>query len=298
MKYLLYTLIQLSLLTHPIYSMNSPTKTGAFQNLKSSFKERKNLNEVHPIIKEEIIKAFDICGITEPIIILQNEHSTNSGVYPLTDELGNHIKALVIGVADDKKNGEVSLGYIKHSIYHECGHIVNGDVYPESRIKGALTLGAILGLNLISGKNIYNITKQVSKSVGICSGILGGIVTTGFSLTAGVAIKAAHWRPKELNADIFAIRTLIKQNDFEPIIISFLDLTFSMDEGMSNYKNEPDFLHDHPPYKERAHQILIELRHANIDFKNLPLANASDFSKEYLQQKFEELVGKYFPEYL
>jgi len=274
--------------------MLSAERLASSLRLKDSFKKKYQLSEIHSVIQQEIINAFKICNITEPVILLQDEHSTNSGWhYWYRDDLLFPIKILVIGVADE--TGSSSLSLIRGAIYHECGHYVNGDLKSKSWVDA----GMFVGSGLVTSAVTYNfLNNKASLMSSIClSGLCGCIAPFFLSKIYKKSIGAYVSREKELNADLFEIQTLLKNNDLEPLIISFLDLTYNMDEGRINRNNEHWILHDHPSYFERAKLILSELKKAGFNLKNIPLVNPEKFNKETYQIKFNTQILKHFPEF-
>jgi hypothetical protein len=262
--------------------------------LREKFARQKNLSPLHSIIEDEVKRAFEVCGITEPMIVLQNLNSTNSACYPLVDELYYPVKALVVGVEDHR--GACPLPLIRHSIFHECGHLVAGDVdqnikkhIPSLLINGSLSIcAAILAAKVL---------KDSPKIVRILGGMgIGFMSLFGLGRLYHKTIGAYQTRKIEYEADVFAAQKLISLHDYHTIAYGFLDLTYNCDEGKRNWKNEHWFFHDHPEYIERARIILDELKKANIDLNNLPLDSHLD--KQEVQERFSNQIKKYFPEFL
>jgi hypothetical protein len=265
----------------------------ATKNLAQSL----NLAEPHPIIKTVTNDALKTCGITEPVIVLQDEQSTNSKV-----SLNSGYTSLIVGVGDTR--GAQPLPLIKHGVYHECGHIVNGDLSLQ-KIK-------ILGeFGLMYTPGIYAAIKfnqATAHFLPIVPRWLGALTIAAISpFIIGATYKKTLWpyfeRKKERRADIFAAQTLIhKRKEVAPCVCEFVDLMASVDKGTNNWKNEFRLFHDHPSYKERAELILTELKKAKIDFNALPIKQAelehTQLTPEFLQKQFNAQVTKHFPKYL
>ena len=120
--------IVLSISTALLFSAlaHASQQVSTIEQLRDAFSKEHGLTPLDATTKEEVDTALTVCNITEPIIILQDEHSTNSACYQLGQETKNPIKVMAIGVAD--KQGRASQYYICHSILHELGHLVAGDL--------------------------------------------------------------------------------------------------------------------------------------------------------------------------
>lgn len=94
--------------------------------LRDAFSKKHGLTPLDAATKEEVDSALKTCAITEPVIVLQSEQSTNSFCCLLGHETEHPVNAMAIGVADEQ--GRASKHYIRHSIYHECGHLVAKDL--------------------------------------------------------------------------------------------------------------------------------------------------------------------------
>lgn len=273
-----------------------------FHRLAEKFSREHNFTMLHPIIEQEVAQAFEACNITEPIIVLQDEHSGESACYPLVDELYYPVKALVVGVEGPRAS--VPLPAIRASIYHECGHILAGDVEQPPLKKTLPFMFASLGAALYAGIKCAHALNHHNKAIKATAGIIGGIATT---FTLGrlyhKTVGAYKTRIIERNADIFAIQKLLAQDDCYAVMFDFLEYTYLMDAGKRNFHGEFWLFHDHPEYRERAGIILDELKKANIDFKNLPTEGAvyadthPRMEKCDMQERFNKQVKKYFPEY-
>lgn len=293
---LLTTSFSLSLLSNSTEISFADAAKHRLDRLQDVFAIKNNFSNLHPVIENEVKRAFETCGITEPIIVLQNGNSTNSACYPLVDELYYPVKALVVGVEDHR--GPAPLALIRHGIFHECGHIVVGDVDQNTK-KNIPFILTNLGLNTYATaqvvKSLKGFPQIVRAVVGVGVGIIGVLV---LGRLYNKTIGAYQTRQIERNADIFAAQKLISLQDYYTLAYEFLDLTYNCDEGKKNWRNEYWIFHDHPEYKERARIILDELKKANIDLNNIPIDPEVHSDKLKVQQEFSAQIKKYFPEFL
>ena len=163
-------------------------EAGRLDRLMGKFSEEYGLSELHPTIEAEVHKVFKACNITEPVLVLQNHNSTNSACHPLVDEEWYPVKAMAIGVGDKRGSGPLSL--IRFAIFHECGHIVAGDVEQNSK-------------------------NNLLKNLSLVTTLFGAGTYTGMR-----AAKALHAYPKSVCLSgrswirwFICIRTVISQND-------------------------------------------------------------------------------------
>ena len=279
---------------------------GRLGRLREKFKKEKNLSELHPVIESAAKKAFKVCNITEPILTLQDNHSTSSACYRLTDEDYYPVKGMAIGAEDNR--GSNPLPYIRATIFHECGHIKAGDVEASAFTKDLPFVLGVITASTYAGKHASKLLQRLPKPARIFGGVTTGIATWfGLSKSYQRTIYAYQTRKIERNADIFAIRKLIDLHDHYAIAYRFLDNTYNVDEGNTNWKNEYWLFHDHPGYLERAKIILDELKHANVDLNNLPLnsklyddveGEPAVWESNEVQKRFTAQIKKHFPEYL
>lgn len=264
-------------------------QAGRLDRLMGKFSHQYNLSRLHPVIENEVHKAFAACNITEPILVLQDENSTNSRCYLLVDELYYPVKAMAIGIADAR--GDTPLPLIRCNLYHECGHIVAGDVNQPSLKQMLPFIGLILATGIAAGIKTYSALKNKHKVIRLGASVIAGCAAPFIvGHTYHKTIEAYYSRKKEANADLFAIKKLIELKDFEPLFCDFIDLTSNIDNGHFNMKNEASCFHSHPSYYKRAQAILNEFKKQNIDVAALPV-------EESIRQKFIEQRKKHFPNY-
>lgn len=219
---------------------------------------------------------------------MQNEHSTSSACILLHDELGNPVQAIALGICDE--NGDAALTHIKVSLYHECGHIVHGDLKPSfyELIHSLVAISPqIIGLCI--GNKVFNSTSctRLSYVKAAAAAILTAVILEKIRFKI---ILPCLDRKIEKDADLFAIRKLIELKDFESLACNFLDFTYHLEDGNFNDINERPLFHDHPGFFERAFFIVDELKKANLDIAQLPsiTANLQAQVNEQLQ-KFNKL---------
>ncbi|MFI5333452.1 MAG: hypothetical protein ACHQVS_05125 [Candidatus Babeliales bacterium] len=275
-------------------------EAGRLDRLMGKFSKKYDLSELHPTIEAEVHKAFRVCNITEPVLVLQNHNSTNSACYPLVDEEWYPVKAMAVGVGD--KRGSAPLSLIRFAIFHECGHMVAGDVEHHSKnnlLKNLSFVTTLVGAGTYTGIRAAKALHAYPKSVRVLGGIGAGFAGL-FALGRlyHKTIDAYQTRKIERNADLFAVKKLISLNDYHAIVYEFLDFTINCDEGKFNMDNEYWLFHDHPGYLDRARIILDGFRKANVDLNNLPIDEREHSDKQEIQQKFTQQVKKHFPEYL
>jgi hypothetical protein len=268
-------------------------EAGRLDQLMGKFSKQYKLKGLHPVIEEEVHKAFKACNITEPVLVLQDDNSSDSACYGLLDEQWYPVKAMVIGV------GGAPLPLIRYAIFHECGHIVAGDVNRNLTKKDLAFTLALLSASTYSGIRVAKALKNFPRFV-LPIGVIGAAITSAFAFGRiyNKTIEAYQTRKIERNADTFAAQQLIKAGDYNSLAYQVLDFTYNCDEGKFNWKNEYWFFHDHPGYLERARSILDELKKVPVDLKNLPIDESEHPDKCSTQQKFTAQVEKYFPEYL
>lgn len=282
------------------------------QQLGSKFAAKHGYFPLHEILKKEIEQAFKACNITEPILVFQNEQSTNSYCTTVNDSSYRQVKVLVLGVGD-VRNGKqcyIPLPLIRHSLFHECGHFVADDTNTMKNFKTEILPAflTMLGFGIYGGIKTAGMLKDYPRIVRILGGTAGGIVSL-FAMGRAYhkTIGAYKRRNIERKADQFAIDKLLKKGDCYTLAIQFLDFTANCDEGNVNHRNEYWLFYDHPGYRERARTILEGLRNVGINLNALSLDQVSDDdvdrdtlykNKTVFQQKFTEQVQKYFPEFL
>ena len=282
-----------------------PDQLGRLGRLYDKFRVQRNLSEPHPVIEQTIKRAYDECGIKEPILTFQDDNSSDSAAcHSLFDEKYYPVKALVIGVSD--KCGGRQLPNIRKTIFHECGHLVADDQKKLDSKDFQFMMGS-MGLSVFSGVYMAKLLTSLPRSGRTLVGITAASATfMALARLYGKVVNPYQIRQTERNADIFAVRKLIKLNDYYAIAYSFLNFTYNLDKGKSNSRNEHWFLHDHPSYLERAKFILDELKKNKVDLTDLPLnkdlydsnKELTFLEKDEVQASFIHQVNKYFPNYL
>lgn len=272
--------------TPDLRALENPTSD--LEDVTQKIKQEMDLCDPTPEIRSIAEEALKTCGVTEPVIILQDQNVSDSVVHRLTSD-----NRLIIAVG---VKGGVPLPFIKWSIYHECAHIVYGDVNSSNTFlnlgRRALEIGAAY---YVASQCNAVMQKMVSKFPRYLANALV------FVAASEVAGRAYHKivvnydaRVRERRADIFAAQTLIhKKHDITSCVVTFV-----------NFKLENTFalFNDHPSDKERAEIILKEFKKANVDFENLPLDSEvlekAGSSKELIQKFFTKTVRAHFPGYL
>lgn len=130
---LLFSLFQTNRCMQPGSSSSSSTAEGSFEKsalftfAKQMFMRSFTppLSDPHPLIKQEAEKALRICKISDPVVILQNDHSIDKGSAAV--RFGDQkVILLFVSLFGGWENFPMPL--IKFCIYHECGHISAGDL--------------------------------------------------------------------------------------------------------------------------------------------------------------------------
>jgi len=221
-------------------------------------------------------------------------------------DLFSSVGILVIGV-----QGNIGSALTRYAIYHECGHHMNGDLsfylnrdlklfkITNLAVKVGLDKGLDLLMGILSCGLSYNLISKKVPSIGRMglAGIIGFATPFIMSKIYNKTIGMLYSRQRENEADIFAVRVLLAQNDLEPIFKEFLYFAYSLDFDKTNGSNEIWFLQDHPGDYQRAELILKELKKANINLKNIPF-NLKEADKIAFQKKVTEQIAKHFPQFL
>lgn len=295
----------------------------SIQKLKDDYAREHHYSDLSPRIQGEVIEAFKTCGILQPnepvkavggifqncringsnetMIVLQNEAQLIGVESRCTYQIlsNKRVPVLVLDVGESRGENPYALSLFHHDLYHECGHLVNGDTGRSSLTTASLiALPSLIVASIYAGKKSASLLKIVPKPIRIIGGI--GVAAATFSGLGPVVIKGAEAYERRLverKADIFAAQKLVKKDIFA-LILDFSCHVQELDKGMKNPGNDYWFLHDHPGYHERAQIILDEFKRAKIDFRALPLAIDATINAENVQKVFIAQVEKHFPEYL
>jgi hypothetical protein len=248
-----------------------------------------NLCDPSPAIRHVVEEALQACEINEPVIILQDENVADCVVHRL--RLLDNVFVVVVGV-----KGGVPLPFIKWSMYHECAHIVYGDLNSSNTIfklaDAVVEIGAgcyaASQSNAILQKTLSKYPRYLVNALAFLA--VGEVFSRAYHNTIGNYFS----RIKERRADLFAAQTLIhKQHDITSCAMTFIN--FKPNDTCALFN-------DHPSDKERAEIMLKEFKKADVDFEHLPLdvqaLEGTGFSKERLQELFIAKIRRYFPEYL
>lgn len=100
---------------------------------------------------------------------------------------------------------------------------------------------------------------------------------------------------RERRANQFATEQLIKQHDFLPLVLRFIELTENLFSGRREGERP-----NHPSWLEQSYAILISLREAHVNLDDLPIRE-SDLeetcplarTKKEMQSRFDRSVSQF-----
>lgn len=219
------------------------------------------------------------CGISRPVIILQNKNISTCCVVA---EPFNHPQEFMIVGTADKGNikQQKSINLITAHIYHETGHIANDDASRKTKISRTILGGSMI---LGSGCAVAYKSFQNSGNIGIA-----GLMGFG-AMLAAIPIEALTFmyqsRHREIHTDEFMYEHMIQHGKIASVITE-------IHSRMSQPEDElPEFLSDHPSNRIRAGIGIYCLQKNGIQIKDLLQNLPADLDEE-LKEDFRKQIER------
>lgn len=262
------------------------TEAQVIEEIVQYWKKKYNAHNADSEINEIAQDALKKCGVTQPVIILQNDtlDSLRKNAYTCADPLLKHPQlVMVIGT----KN--TYLDQIISTIYHEIGHVINKDVSLDTALKTiqdgkkALVLSslAMLSTHLLLSKHVRSIPLKFAAST-----------ASGLALFANHFLNSQKKHTEvELRADQFMYESLIKHNKLSTAVGTISDYLYEHEYGL---KSLPSFATGYPTNLERAKLGITILQEQGIDISEL-LHNLPQDLDEGIKQSFPAQIKKWFP---
>ncbi len=240
-------------------------------NIIGSYVLKDKLSDLDDYLAPRVDKALAECKVRQrPLFVLQNNDSSISHVY------GHEKWPIALMVLGTKRSKEE----IDFSLYHEIGHIVNGDhsfknLLLEEYLNYIVPLisGSLTTLGLAKCTHIVP-----AVGIGLAIGALGKIVAP--------YIAAYNKRKEEYAADNFAVKKLLQNNNYAAIIATMHHYLWLQENhyGPFSYKDT------HPPCRDRVNMILKECKKQGITLDDLLTKHFPDhFRKESKDQLIQYL---------
>lgn len=248
------------------------------EDIKKEYKAEEPWEEINSIAQ----KAIKDCGITKPVTILQTHNTYNAWT---TSRPRIHPQEFMIIGTDLTEEA------ITYTVYHELGHIANGDVEIKQKLSNDQSKWFAKGLSAFAGIGAtFALNSRIKKP--IASTIVGGITSFATMLT-GTMFSLYKERTKEHNADIFAYENLIKHGHLSIAMCMISDYLYRHE---FEFKSLPIAICDHPHNFERA-KIGLEILHKNgINIAHL-IKNLPHDLNTGVKEHFPDQVQRFFPEF-
>ena len=219
------------------------------------------------------------CGITRPVIILQNKKLSNCSVVAMPSKHPQEF--MILGTADKGNvKRQKSIDLITASIYHETGHIANDDATRKAEISRNILAGGMYLIGLCGGCAVAYKSFQSSGNIGLAVLIgFGAIVGTVATESLTCMYQSRH---KEMRADKFMYEHMIQHGKIAAVITE-------IHSRMSQQEDElPEFLNTHPSERIRASLGIHCLQKNGIKIKdliqNLPAELDEELKKDFCKQ--------------
>lgn len=264
---------------------------------KSAEEISQHLPEAIARIADEAKKATKFCNLLDKVHTLDwKKHNANTRWSLNKYSDGTYELKLLYNPEDQRYTLPTHI----FAIYHELGHLANGDltrrhnartegkILHKTKLAGTTAIatlaGGILPISIAGRKPNGFWDFALISMISCCSGLYGYLWAKHELLSQD--------RAEEHNADLFACNALLKQKNIVPIIHEFFcDIEDHQDHGDAH---EPT----HPPHLERA-QIKIEfLEKNNLNLLALPIPaqDAKKFNaylKQYFPDAYAQCIKKY-----
>lgn len=254
-------MLMISVINSSLFGMinTTPDSLSTIRELKEKIKrEDQSLSEITIEIQQLVQKVVKDCNITFPIIVFNGSFTC---VSLKRDNVSNPVVLLLIGPYEE------SFPELFKALYHECAHIINGDIYLLSKAKvwTFLTLAQIVALSTLAGYASFKLIKPVIGSLPgkfVCFGASVAAlyyITTkfGFSRIANIVCQ------KEREADLSACNMLMKLHYYPELTYNAIVNIKNAFHQLSYPKCVLEVLNSnstHPSYKERAELIIAALK--------------------------------------
>lgn len=222
-------------------------------------KRRYQVEKPDPRIEFFAHRALEKAGVTKPVIILQHNGPFTSATFSST---ASQIY-LIIGTPEERYGAQIG-----GDIYHEIGHIVNGDVSMRREWSEVEFLGGYLIANILTavgGRKAF--LKYVSKKPGL--GILAGLAS-GYAplyLRLGELVQRYRNRRREEKADAFGYNFAIKSDQVDVVFATIHSWFEDHASGVNtSLLNSP--FSSHPKDIDRAKMGLRILQNNGIDVRD------------------------------
>jgi len=276
-----------------VYSTKKEASEAALINdLKEKVKQEEGACDARPLINNLVQKALKQCGIKQSVLVFETERS-NSGVvgYPFKSP------QLFMYLGSKGFGSKKTVTEYEATIYHEIGHIANGDQSKEAALNDEkyekkVQLGILPGL--FSGIGIY---KYAKKMPALCP-LVGGLVSA--TIFVGAALLRNYKNSlEERNADSFAYKNLLRHGKLKSAISKIYDHLVDDDEEDRKLKESP-FFTGYPRHWQRAKLGLDILQDQGITLadmtENFPTEvdpKGKKRFKLFLESSFPRLKGLY-----
>jgi hypothetical protein len=255
--------------------------------LKEKFKKKFDAHEADPKINEIVQSALKKCNVNQPIIVIQNDTSDFTCV-----TLDPYVHPQVFMLIGTKGRTQ---DQIIGDIYHEVGHIVNGDVSQTKKINLFRTANfGIPSVSVLTGLLVGSFFKNYMRRMPITSIFLG--------LTASIStffISRCYFQHKESiqegKADAFEYEHLLKDDRLDIAINQISE--YILKDARLSVPPLPSFIGGYPTPLERAKIGLRVLEKNNFNIAEL-INNLPENLDERVKQDFPWEINKFCPEFL
>lgn len=263
------------------HAMSDPVIEEITERVKTKYSAK----DADPEIKELAQKALDACEIKRPIIIMQNNKDNIDPGYVYAEPKKSTQEYLILSVADQ------CLDQIEATIYHEIGHLHNGDaqlsraqidLYLKRFLKSASV--AMAGLSFV---------KSPFKSCIVRGAVAGGV---GLFCFMGSAFVLNYQKSKrEARADKFAYSKLVEHGKVHTALGQISDYLCEYEHSKKIKLSR--VLTGYPTRLERAKIGLQVVQNAGYDIAHL-INNPPNELDKGIKQHLPGQIKTFFPEFL
>lgn len=255
--------------------------------LKEKFKKEFDAHDADPKIDGLVQSALKKCNVDQPIIVIQNDKNDFTCV-----TLDPYIHPQIFMLIGTKNKTQ---DQIIGDIYHEVGHIANGDVSQTKKLNLLRTANfGIPSVSVLTGLLVGSFFKNYAKRMPITSIFLG--------LTASIStffISRCYFQHKESiqegKADAFEYEHLLKDNRLDIAINQISEYIYN--DARLSVPPLPSFIGGYPTPLERAKIGLRVLEKNNINITEL-INNLPENLDERVKEDFPLEIKTFCPEFL